>query len=216
MKHTLLRLSAGIVTFLLGICFVYLVWLSYQMPVGLLLKSVQIKMPESVKGFDAPHNVTEEIKPAKEEWEELAEIGGCTFGRVYYDPEFESIKLPERDNPEAGVIFSRRWISFLRRDKNETVPFLISQIPNRRKTHVHIDPFDMATKGELAVYCLQFILKRNWDELKEDYKARLDAIKDGDDIGYWNPQAVLRRIIGTRRGAAEIMSLWKQLYERQL
>ncbi|HKC63451.1 MAG TPA: hypothetical protein VKB86_07430 [Pyrinomonadaceae bacterium] len=211
MKRTFLRLSAGIITFLLGISSVYLVWLSYKKPVGLLPAGERIQMPESVKRFDTLTETTKEIKPAKEEWEELAEIGGCTFGRVYYDPEFESIKIPERDNPEAGVIFSRRWIAFLRRDKDETVPFLISQIPNKSRTHVHIDPFDMATKGELAVYCLQFILKRNWDELKEDYKARLEAI----NIDYTNPQAELRKIIGTKRGATEMMNLWKQVYERQ-
>lgn len=211
MKRTILRLSAGAVAFLLGVCSVYLIWLSYRKPARLLPASGQMKTPEAIKRIAAPPTPQDEIKPAREEWEELAELGGCTFGRVYYHPDFELVTAPERDNPEAGALFSRRWIAFLRRDKDTTVPFLISQIPNKGQTNIHIDPYDMATKGELAIYCLQFILKLNWDELKEEYKVRLDTI----DMEYTNPQALLRRIIRTKRGAAEMVNLWKQVSKRE-
>jgi len=215
MRRNLLRISVAALAFAVGVCSVYLVWLATLETVAWPEVETQMPKPEPVARSEASDTracLAPESGSVREEWEELAELGGCTFGRCYYHPSFESYQPGERYNPERGVLFSRRWVAFLRRDKGATVPFLLSQIPNKAATNVHIDPLDNATKGELAVYCLQFILKANWDELSPEYKT----LSENVNYEYTNHQALLRRLIGTRRGAKKMADLWRRLHERSL
>ena len=208
MKRIWLRILIAVFTFLIGVGSVYLTWLAYRKPLELPPLDSQVKMENPGPLTDSAS--TSNTKSVKEEWEELAAADSCTQGLRYYSPDFDSYDPGEVDNPEAGVFHSTRWVAFFRRDQNETVPFLISQIPKRAETHIHIAPFGKATKGELAVYCLQFILKVNWYELRKDYETRFDRI----DYGYTTDQRLLQKIIGTRRGAKEMMALWRNVYDR--
>ena len=206
MKRIGLRVIIAGFTFLIGVSSAYLIWLAYRKPAGLPTPNSQAELTKPIS-YTAPSAGT---RSAKEEWEELVKLGGCTLGLRYYDPRFESYDPEKGVNPEAGIFYGQRWVAFFRRDKNETVPFLISQIPKRVQTNVHIDPFGPAIKGELAVYCLQYILKVNWYELEKEYQIRFDKI----DYEYTTDQELLQKIIGTKRGAQEMMELWQKVYEQ--
>jgi hypothetical protein len=59
-----------------------------------------------------------------------------------------------------------RWNSFLfETHKGELALFLINQLPDKTTTQIHTCPYENATKGELALYCLQGISKVNFDEI---------------------------------------------------
>ena len=206
MKRIGLRAIIAVFTFIIGVSSAYLVWLAYRTPAELPPPNSQVEPPQLISST-APSS---DNKSAKEEWEDLAKLGGCTLGLHYYSPRFDSYDPEKGVNPEAGIFYGKRWVAFFRRDQDETVPFLISQIPNRVNTNVHIDPFGQATKGELAVYCLQYILKVNWYELKKGYQIRFDKI----DYEYTTDQDLLQKIIGTRRGSKEMMELWQKFYEQ--
>ena len=194
-----------VVTFLVGVG-AYSAWFVYKSPVVVPPMHSQVEISAPVMNV-----VTRpDSKPVKEEWEELARLGGCTLGHRYYSPRFDSYDPEKGVNPEAGIFYEERWVAFFRRDKKETVPFLISQIPSKAKTDIHIDPYGNASRGELAVYCLQYILKVNWYELQKEYQSRFDSI----DYEYSTDQDLLQRIIGTKRGSREMMDLWQAVHER--
>ncbi len=207
-KRIGLRAFIAAFTFIIGVSSAYLVWLAYRKPAELPPTDYQLEITEPVAKTAASSDVSN--KSAQEEWEELAALGGCTLGFRFYEPQFESYEPVDDAKTEAGIFYSKRWVTFFRRDKQSTVPFLISQISNKAQTNVHIDPFGAATKGELAVYCLQYILKVNWYELKKDYQTRYDKI----DYEYTTDQDLLQKIIGTKREAKEMMDLWRQVYEQ--
>jgi hypothetical protein len=206
MKSLGFKLSAAILAFIIGVGSAYLVWLAYEGPVDLPPLNSQLELPRPIS-YTAPLS---NAKSAKEEFEELAMLGGCTLLCRYYSPRFESYDPEKGVNPEAGIFYGKRWVAFFRRDKSETVPFLLSQIQSKAKTNVHVDPYGQATRGELAVYCLQYILKVNWYKLKKEYQTRFDKI----NYEYTTDQALLQKIIGTKRGAQEMSELWRKLYEQ--
>jgi hypothetical protein len=74
---------------------------------------------------------------------------------------------------------------------------------------VHVCPLDNAWKGELAIYCLEEILDASWCELNEDIKRRCDSV----DYAHSNHQALLRKLIKTRKGAKQMAELWAERYE---
>jgi hypothetical protein len=205
MKRIWLRIFIAVFTFIIGVSSSYLLWLIYSQPAEIPPVNSQIEMPQPRPKTIASY----QANPAQEEWEQLAALGGCTLGLRYYSPQFDSYDPEQGVNDEAGIFYGTRWVAFFRRDKHQTVSFLVSQIPNKSITNVHIDPFGPATKGELAVYCLQYILKVNWYELKQEYQARFDKI----DYEYSSDQDLLQRMIRTKRGAQEMMDLWQQVYE---
>jgi hypothetical protein len=207
MNRICLRVFIAALTFIIGVSSAYLAWLAYRKPAELPPTNYQLEITEPFTKTAASPEVSN--KSSQEEWEELAGLGGCTLGFRFYEPQFESYQ-PVEANTEAGIFYNKRWVAFFRRDKHSTVPFLISQISNKAQTNVHIDPFGAATKGELAVYCLQYILKVNWYELKKEYQTRFDKI----DYEYTTDQDLLQKIIGTKRGAQEMMDLWQKVYEQ--
>ena len=206
MKQLWFKILIAGFTFAIGVGSAYLAWSAYKHPVDVPPLHLRADSPGPVMNVaTAP-----DTRSVKEEWEELVALGGCTLGRRYYSPQFDTYEPDEGGNPEAGIFYRKRWVAFFRRDKKETVPFLISQIPSKAKTSVHIDPLGNAQRGELAVYCLQYILKVNWYELKKEYQGRFDSI----DYEYSTDQELLQRTIGTKRGAKEMMGLWQAAYER--
>jgi len=46
--------------------------------------------------------------------------------------------------------------------RNKIIPVLISRLGSKNETEVHICPFSNAIEGELAVYVLNFITKKEW------------------------------------------------------
>ena len=64
--------------------------------------------------------------------------------------------------------------------KNDIVPLLISRIGSKNETKVHICPYINATEGELAIYVLSFITRKEWFlalNLKESPDNRQGAVR---------------------------------------
>ena len=200
------KVLTAVVTLVVSVGCGYSAWLAYKYRVEVPPTRSQEDLPAPAMNVVTPPDA----KRVKEVWEELIRLDGCTLGQRYYSQQFDPLDPEKKVSPEAGIFYQESWVAFFRRDKKETVPFLISQIPSKENTSIHIDPFRNATRGELAVYCLQFILKVNWYELQKEYQSRFDRI----DYQYSNDQDLLQRIIGTKRGSLEMMDLWRAVYEK--
>jgi hypothetical protein len=153
MNRTAIRIGIASVTFLIGVSVVYLIWFTGRRSAP-TPTVVSPSAPEPVKSPISSSDAKLEEKSVEDEWAELVEVGGCLFGSEYYNPQSEAL-TQERVPAEApGVFYNQRWQAFYRRNKQETVPFLVKQIPDKSKTNLHIDPFQPPIKGELAVYAL--------------------------------------------------------------
>lgn len=207
MKPLAIRLAIAIATFFVGVSVAYLSWFADRgsAPASIAVSSSASNAVNS-PAASSDANVVE--KAVEDEWAGLIEAGGCLFGSEYYNPQTEAL-ADRRVSAEAGVFTNQRWQAFFRRNQQQTVPFLVEQISDKSKTNLHVDPFDLAVKGEAAVYALQHILKVNWYELKEDYRVRYDQ------AGFpFTHQALLRQVIKTKRGAKEMKDLWVGYYEK--
>lgn len=158
MNRTAIRLAIASATFIIGVSVVYLNWFAGKQAAP----AVSSSAPEPGNSPTTPSGVELEENSVEEEWAELIEAGGCLLGSVYYNPQSE-FPVRQRVPAEApGIFTNQRWQAFFGRNKQETVPFLIRQIPDNSKTNLHVDPFQPPIEGEAAVYALQHILKVNW------------------------------------------------------
>jgi hypothetical protein len=211
MKRTVIKLAVSSLAFVVGVSATYLLWFarsSSSRPVlhpwayAQVVIRPEIAEPElKAKGRRATS--------VEQEWKELTNTSFCLLGTQGYSPAYEN----GYSHSELGGPFNPYgWLPSLRKDLKAGVAFLIKQLPNRAQTNVHVCPLDTAQKGELAVYCLQHILKVNWYDLQETYKRRYDNI----NYEYSNSQALLRQIIRSKKGAQEMMKLWTEYYEQHL
>ncbi|MEZ4858680.1 MAG: hypothetical protein R2781_07705 [Flavobacteriaceae bacterium] len=102
-----------------------------------------------------------------EQWNLMVfEKGGCLgSGQFFKEPKVE---IP-------SMVFSENeWNKFAENDKQKLTEFLINKLSDTTKTNVHTCPFFAATEGEMAVYSLQHIHKKNWFDFSEfsEYKNR--------------------------------------------
>lgn len=157
----------------------------------------------SLKTVDAVNEpvAQEDIQAALEqEWENFTTVQFCFLG----DNEYR----PGRGGGEQS--FPYGWLPSAKKNMDEAIAFLMERIPSRKRTKAHVCPFDDATEGELAVYSLQHILKKNWYELNDEYKNLHDN-KPVDAEIY--DQDLLRGIIQDKQKAREMIDEWKRLYE---
>lgn len=172
-------------------------------PAGIADASAPTEKTDQTAATSSPELSNTSIE---EEWERLATSEFCFVGFQYYSPARE-IDPAHRPTGEVALQFNPYgWLPSAKRDQSAAVEFLIKQIPDKRKTEAHVCPFYVATRGELAVYCLQHIAKKNWHELNEDYARQWAALPE--DVTH---QDLLRRIIKSKRGAKEMMKLWRAL-----
>jgi hypothetical protein len=198
MKLTVFKLIVAAFTFMIGVSGTYLAWFAYDSP--------DISGPEEIQLYlstPEPAKLSRRSSPKvatsiEQEWEELTGTEFCMVGSQYYSSKWD---VEASDSPFVG--------ESLRKDRRAAVTFLIKQIPDRSRTRIHVCNFDKSLKGELAVYCLQHVLKFNWYDLKDDYKRRFDSL----NYDYSTDQALLRKIIRTKRGAKEMMGLWAARFE---
>lgn len=210
MKRVILRFAIVATTFAVGVACVYFVWFAHTThdAPGTAAPEPRVAAPAPDMPDVQPPAAEARARPIEEEWRELTGASFCFFGSNMYSPEREAMaSVPA----ETGPPFSPyRWLPSLRRDEPAGVAFLVGQIPDKSRAAAHVDPFDIARKGELAVYCLQHIMKVNWYELKDEYRARLDRAVARDPGEF---QGALLRIIGDKRESKEMMGLWVRRYE---
>jgi hypothetical protein len=95
----------------------------------------------------------------KKDWDSLINVKGCLSGEQW-------IKDKKWGGEGCILTIDKAWNSFLfETDKGELALFLIIQLSDKTITQIHTCPFENATKGELALYCLQGISKVNFDEI---------------------------------------------------
>lgn len=208
MRRTLFQPGVAVVTFIIGVGSAYVGWFALSGRSTLLPEIIQVRPSRLALSEFTPKARTRRATTIEQEWEELTTATFCFLGsQDYYPPRdfetSESRRIGETSFNPYG------WLPAIRNDKRAAVAFLINQIPVRAKTHAHICPFDSAWKGELAIYCLQHILKINWYELDGEYRRRLDSL----NIDYSTRQSLLRSIIRSKRGAKEMMRRWMERYE---
>lgn len=195
MKFKFSWLIVGIMTFILGVGIVSLVFFNRKVEEKRAIVS-QTNIPKEKIAIQLQ-------KPIEEAWKELTSLNSC-FIPVGYSPEAET----PRNCETCGFVNDPRWIEFRKRDKREAVPFLLRQLADKQQTHLHVDPLDNAQKGEFAVYCLQYVLKVNWFDLKAEYKTLRDNLKDED-----THQALLRRMLHNKQSREEMRNLWMKRLE---
>lgn len=203
MKLTPSLLIVSVITFLLGVGIASLVWFNKKVEVKKVVDSqIDISKQENSVQPQKPQ------KPIEEAWKELTSLEACLFDWDSYSPERDVIPM----KCETCAFYNEPvWIDFRQRDKREVVPFLIKQFADKERTHLHVDPYDVALKGEFAVYCLQHILKTNWIELKEDYKKQHHRIEYPD-----NHQKLLRRTLKNKNTLKDMRELWMNRLEISL
>ena len=210
MRRIILKLALTLLTFIVGVLSAYAMWLNRS----------PAPPRQAIHEADAPHPAAPQQTtvdaaageqggiPIEEGWGRLTAAEFCFHGTNMYHPR-------TKDDPSAysetgGPFRPDGWMPSLKGDERAGVEFLIRQIPDKSRTRAHVDPLGMALKGEVAVYCLQHIMGVNWYELKADYKTRLDQAVARDPGQH---QAVLQRIVRSKRGSKEMMGLWARYYE---
>jgi hypothetical protein len=94
----------------------------------------------------------------KRRWDSLTSIKGCLTGGQW-------VKDKKWGGEGCILTIDKAWNNFLFDvDNKELALFLINQLPDKTTTQIHTCPNENATKGELALYCLQGISKINFDE----------------------------------------------------
>jgi hypothetical protein len=208
MTRNLLKVAATLITFTLGVSCVYVVWLvRVSSDIPPLMSSARLEVKPEIAHAAELAASSQPQRSLEEEWEELTTTGLCTGG-VYYDPERDL--ETERDIPREIPLFNPYFLMpSLKRDAHASIDFLLAQIPDRALTHAHVCPQSRMTKGEMAVYCLQHMLKVNWYELKEEYAARYHYMYEHDII---ESQYLLKGILRSRNGARAMQALWSEYY----
>ncbi|HUQ30994.1 MAG TPA: hypothetical protein VM095_02695 [Pyrinomonadaceae bacterium] len=164
---------------------------------------VEARNDPSLNPIDAVNGSApqEDIQASLEqEWEKFATTQFCFLGDDEYRP-------GQTDGEEP---FPYGWLPSAKRNMDGAIAFLLERIPSQKRTKAHVCPFDDATEGELAVYSLQHILKKNWYELNDEYKTLHANKPEGAEI---YDQDLLRGIIQNKKKVHEMIDEWKKLYE---
>lgn len=127
------------------------------------------------------------------------EKGGCLGGEQY-------INETEFRRKEKPLVFSEtEWEKFSDNDKGVLTNFLIAKLSDTTRTKVHTCPFFMATNGEMAVYSLQHIHKKNWFDFSEFKEYKEKEYKSATE----QPQIWLQNLLKNETHREKIAELYK-------
>lgn len=72
---------------------------------------------------------------------------------------------------DKGTAFQiSKWKTFLARPSSELIPFLIDRTSSTNQTRLHVCCWHYASEGELAVYCMEHVLRTNWFQCATSYR----------------------------------------------
>jgi len=125
-------------------------------------------------------------------WTIITQKSSCLTGGQYeINGEFRS----------EGCVMdeSKEWEVLLKEPKKNITEFLLTKLEKTDTTNVHTCPFFLSTEGELAVYTLQRIYKKNWFDFEEfkTYRERAEEpqklpISNKDNYQGWLQNEVLQ------------------------
>lgn len=107
-------------------------------------------------------------------WGAVTQKSSCLTGGQYeVDGEFRS----------EGCIMdkSKEWETLFKKPKKDLTEFLLTKLEKSDTTNVHTCPFFLSTEGELAVYTLQRIYKKNWFDFDE-FKVYRERAEKSDEL----------------------------------
>jgi hypothetical protein len=118
-------------------------------------------------------------------WNELVfTSGGClTGGQHVRKGHFGSEGCVMTEERIGG-----NWKIFFDYPKDQLTRFLIDKFPDTTMTKIHTCPCMMATNGEVAVYALHYVYKKNWFDLNgfnEYSKREGTGCMDGEQAWLW-------------------------------
>ena len=123
----------------------------------------------------------------------------CLGGEQY----ISETEFKREENP---LLFSDAdWKYFSDNDKRKLTKFLITKLSDTTKTKVHTCSFFLATNGEMAVYSLQHILKKNWYDFNEFKQFSERKITSSDD----QPQMWLQNILKNETERKKLAELFE-------
>ncbi len=170
--------------------------------IAILIISLQTIFVLSAQTLDVkePANKYQQNRSISELWHYMVfEQDACLGGGQY-------IKAVQRERPT--MFFSRKlWKEFYKQDKAKLTKFLIGKFSDTTKTNIHTCPFYNATNGEMAVYALQHIYKKNWFDFKEFAKYKNREVKSADE----QAQIWLQRILSNREKRNKLAELYSNL-----
>ena len=119
-------------------------------------------------------------------WKELVFInGGCLTGGQYIkDGYFGNEGCVMKDYKRNG----KKWKQFFSYSNNELTNFLVAKFSDTTTTKIHTCPCMLARSGEIAVYALQKIYKKNWYEFEsfEQYATKeAPSCADNKQVWLW-------------------------------
>jgi len=127
------------------------------------------------------------------------EKGGCLGGEQY-------ISETEFKREEKPLVFSETdWKNFSDKDKTKLTEFLITKLSDATKTKVHTCPFFGATNGEMAVYSLQHIHKKNWFDFSDFKEYKDKEYKSATE----QPQMWLQNILKNENKRKKLAELYR-------
>jgi hypothetical protein len=183
MKGTVIKLAVALLTFGVGVGVAYCAWIFRSDP--------QID-PVALPSSEPPTPSREFARGGKattieEDWELLKTADVCL-------------------NPMTDLL---DYFPSLKSDEPRAVAFLIGHVHDRELTNVHVAPFGMALRGEVAVYCLSESLDMPWYKLKTEYDEGLERIIANNP---GRSQDYLQSIIKSPKRSQELMAAWGEYY----
>ena len=137
-------------------------------------------------------------------WDSLCTVKGCLVG-------WQWVNEDKWCSEGCVLTIDKSWKDFLfQTDKKELAQFLIKQLPNKQKTSTHTCPNDVATQGELALYCLQGISKINFFDLSPTFALKEKQVAKK----YHNHQAWIWHIQSSKKELEDLQRLWTEHFEK--
>ena len=169
--------------------------------------SSKANTPLSIK----PNNKTDTMifyseTELKQLWDTLCQKKGCLTGGQY-------IHEGKWGGEGCVLTLDKKWGEFLfQTDKQSLGTFLIQQLKDKTNTRVHTCPHHLANKGELSLYCLQGVLKKNFFDLSKE-----KALSDRDLYKkYGSEQEWIWHIQSTKYEVELLQKLWQEELGKQI
>jgi hypothetical protein len=139
----------------------------------------------------------------QQQWDNLSDsISGCLVG-------FQNGKGGKYSHRASTFDMRREWKLFWKNDTTALANFLVQQLSDTARTKTHVCPFVNATRGELAIYCLQRLYRVNWYSLSDDVLFKDGAGYQDENDDFVTGQTQLLKVLSTEAGVKLLGEKWR-------